>query len=118
MPENTTVTKAKAAPAKSSVTKNVKKAGKNKSKSKEKIVRDSFSMPQSDFKKIAELKQACLKAGVHVKKSELLRAGLQALGKLSAAQLKRAITQLGQTKTVRPKKTGAKLAANRVKATS
>jgi len=71
---------------------------------KVKVVRDSFTMPQNDYVKIGELKQACLKAGLQVKKSELLRAGLQVLSKLSAAQLKQTMTQMEQIKTGRPKK--------------
>ncbi|MDH4286613.1 MAG: hypothetical protein OEV26_04240, partial [Gallionella sp.] len=50
-----------------------------KIKHKAKIVRDSFTMPQSEYQKIADIKETCLKAGIHVKKSEVLRAGLQAL---------------------------------------
>jgi len=68
------------------------------------VVRDSFTMPQSDYAKIGELKMACLKAGVQVKKSELLRAGLHVLGKLSTAQLKKTISQIEQIKTGRPKR--------------
>jgi hypothetical protein len=60
-------------------------------------------MPRSDYAKIGELKQLCLKSGMHVKKSELLRAGLHALGKLSAAQLKLAVAGLEKIKTGRPK---------------
>lgn len=85
-----------------------KKAKKTNGKAepKVKVVRDSFTMPQNDYAKIAELKQVCLKAGVHVKKSELLRVGLHALGKLSATQLKQAIAQMEQIKMGRPKKAG------------
>ena len=83
----------------------VKKIKKEKkSGSKEKVVRDSFTMPKSDYAKIAELKQVCLKMGRPVKKSELLRAGLHALGKLSALNLKKAIVQMELIKTGRPKK--------------
>ncbi len=78
-------------------TKKDKKAG-----GKIKVVRDSFSMPQNDYARIGELKQLCLKAGVHVKKSELLRVGLQALAKLSAAQLLQAVASLEKIKTGRP----------------
>lgn len=82
-----------------------KKAKKEKKEqSKSKVVRDSFTMPQNEYDKIAEFKQICQKAGLHVKKSELLRAGLQALGKLSLPQLERAIVQLAPIKTGRPKK--------------
>jgi hypothetical protein len=75
-----------------------------KADGKVKVVRDSFTMPQADYELIAVLKQKALKAGLHVKKSELLRASLQAFSKLTAAQLKRAITGLEKIKTGRPKK--------------
>jgi hypothetical protein len=61
-------------------------------------------MPQNDYSKLEELKLVCLKAGIQVKKSELLRAGLHVLGKLSAAQLKKSVIQIEQIKTGRPKK--------------
>lgn len=107
MSESAAAGKRKAVPSKSTTVKGVKKIEKIKAKPKAKIVRDSFTMPQYDYEKIAELKQACLKAGAHVKKSELLRAGLHALCKLSAAQLKRAVSQLEHIKTGRPIKTAA-----------
>jgi hypothetical protein len=72
---------------------------------KVKVIRDSFTMPQDDYVKISELKQKCQKAGLQVKKSELLRAGLQVLSKLNAMQLKQAIAKIEQIKTGRPKKT-------------
>jgi len=75
-----------------------------KKEHKEKVVRDSFTMPQSEYQKIAEIKEACLKAGLPVKKSEVLRAGLKALGEMNAAQLKRALAGLEKIKTGRPKK--------------
>ena len=77
---------------------------KPKKEKKAKVVRDSFTMPESDYAKIGELKQVCLKSGMQVKKSELLRAGLHALAKLSAAQLKQAVSALEKIKTGRPKK--------------
>ncbi len=95
----------KPAAVKSAAAKPGKKSKKTKkTATKVKVVRDSFTMPQDDYAKIAELKQACLKAGVHVKKSELLRAGLLTLTKLSVAQLKQTIAQVEQVKTGRPKK--------------
>jgi hypothetical protein len=99
----------KAAPAKAAVikdkpAKSKKSRKEKKAQEKLKVVRDSFTMPQNDYDKLAELKQACQQAGVHVKKSELLRAGLQALSKMSIAQLERAIVQLAPIKTGRPKK--------------
>lgn len=101
----------KPVPAKIAISKPEKKNKKARKTDSElevkvKVVRDSFTMPQNDYAKIGELKQACLKAGIHAKKSELLRAGLHALCKLSAAQLKQAIAQMEQIKTGRPKKDG------------
>ena len=69
-----------------------------------KVVRDSFTMPQIDYDLIAEIKQKALKAGIHIKKSELLRAGLQTLSKLNSAQLKQTVAKLEKIKTGRPKK--------------
>lgn len=69
---------------------------------KEKVIRDSFSFPENDYLKISELKQTCLAAGIHVKKSELLRAGLQLLTQLNIADLKQAVEQVEKIKTGRP----------------
>lgn len=76
---------------------------KPKKKPKVKVVRD-FSIPQVEYQKIAEIKEACLKAGLHVKKNEVLRAGLKALGEMNEAQLKRVIAGLGKIKAGHPKK--------------
>ena len=59
-------------------------------------------MPQSEYAKIAEIKAVCLKAKMHVKKSEVLRAGLKLLAELNAAQLKKALAGLEKIKTGRP----------------
>lgn len=73
-----------------------------KSGDKVKVVRDSFTMPQNDYALIATLKEKA--NGAHVKKSELLRAGLRLLSKLTAAQLNKAVADLEKIKTGRPKK--------------
>ena len=86
------VAAASAKPAKVTQEKQAKKI--KQPGSKIKVVRDNFSMPQSDYAKIGELKQLCLKDGVQVKKNQLLRAGLHALVKMSAAQLKTALSSL------------------------
>jgi hypothetical protein len=69
-----------------------------------KMVRDSFTMPESDYVKLAELKQKCLEAGVHVKKSELMRAGLLRLSRLNTTALLNAVAQVEIIKTGRPTK--------------
>ncbi len=84
----------------------VKAAGGTKAKraKKDKVVRDSFTMPKSDYEKIAALKQKCLAAGVSVKKSELLRAGLLMLESAAQKRLLAAVSAVEQVKTGRPTK--------------
>jgi hypothetical protein len=79
-------------------------AKKPKKEHKKKVVRDSFTMPQSEYSKIAEIKAICLKAKMHVKKSEVLRAGLKLLAGLNDAQLKQTLGSLEKIKTGRPQK--------------
>ena len=79
-------------------------AKKLKKNHRKKVVRDSFTMPQDEYAKIAEIKTICLKAKMHVKKSEVLRAGLIKLAELNAAQLKQALASLEKIKTGRPHK--------------
>ena len=69
---------------------------------KAKVIRDSFSFPEQDYLKISELKKTCLAAGIHVKKGEILRAGLHLLAKLNLAELKQAVEQVEKVKTGRP----------------
>lgn len=75
-----------------------------KHKAKEKLVRDSFTMPRSDFELIALLKERALTFKRPTKKSELLRAGLQALAELNQKQLQTALDRLPLLKSGRPKK--------------
>ena len=91
--------KTKAAPAESAAPEDKVKRPK-----KEKVVRDSFTMPKSDYEKIGLLKQKCLANGVHVKKGELLRAGLLILEKANIEQLTAAVAAVETVKTGRPGK--------------
>lgn len=95
---------AKAAKKPVAAAKKVPAEKKVKKEAKVKVVRDSFTMPQPEYQKIADIKEACLKTGLHVKKSEVLRAGLQALAALSVPELKAAIARLDKIATGRPKK--------------
>lgn len=70
----------------------------------EKVVRDTFTMPRADYEKIAALKQRCLDAGVAVKKSELVRAGLLLLASEPAERLLAAVKAVEPVKTGRPPK--------------
>ncbi|WP_156373482.1 hypothetical protein [Pseudorhodoferax sp. Leaf267] len=73
-----------------------------KAKSKTKLVRDSFTMPREDFDRIATLKERTLDFKRPTKKSELLRAGLVVLEKLSDAQLRSVLDALAPLKLGRP----------------
>ncbi|MEI2679963.1 MAG: hypothetical protein V9G29_20125 [Burkholderiaceae bacterium] len=73
-------------------------------KVKLKLVRDSFTMPQTDFELIDVLKQRALGFRHPAKKSELLRAGLQVLADLPPAQLEAALSRIPSLKPGRPKK--------------
>ncbi|WP_322034632.1 hypothetical protein [Burkholderia sp. BCC1970] len=77
---------------------------KEKRTKKAKVVRDSFTMPKQDYDKIQALKQKCLEAGVAVKKSELLRAGLIMLEAAATARLLAAVKAVETVKTGRPAK--------------
>ncbi|WP_379744480.1 hypothetical protein [Massilia sp. GCM10023247] len=66
------------------------------------LVRDSFTMPEEEYAVLAAVKQACLKAGVEVKKSELLRIGVALVGRLDMATLRQVLDSLPQLKTGRP----------------
>jgi hypothetical protein len=69
---------------------------------KTKVIRDSFSFPEHDYQKISELKKTCLAAGIHVKKSEVLRAGLYLLTQLSLDELKHTMDKVEKVQTGRP----------------
>ncbi|KAF3999479.1 hypothetical protein [Glaciimonas immobilis] len=71
---------------------------------KAKLVRDSFTMPEDEYQVLSDVKKACLKAGLAVKKSELLRIGVSLIKGLDNAKLKAAIASLPLVKAGRPKK--------------
>jgi hypothetical protein len=81
-----------------------KEVAKKEVAKKEKVVRDSFTMPKSDYAKIAVLKQKCLEVGISVKKSEVLRAGLLLLEGATSQRLLAAISAVETVKTGRPAK--------------
>jgi hypothetical protein len=69
---------------------------------KDKLVRDSFTMPESEYTLIAAVKKRCLAKGVAVKKSEVLRAAVIGFAALSDAELTAALQTLVIIKTGRP----------------
>ncbi|HUW27475.1 MAG TPA: hypothetical protein VMV97_02590 [Sulfuriferula sp.] len=102
MVANTTA-KAVATAAKPSPVKAVNPPKADKPK-KVKMVRDSFTMPETDYSQLVELKKKCLQSGVHVKKSELLRVGLLSLSRMSDIALLEAVAEVEKLKTGRPAK--------------
>jgi hypothetical protein len=79
-------------------------AAKKPAVGRSKLVRDSFTMPQTDFALVAQLKARALDFKRPTKKSELLRAGLQVLNQLDNKSLQAALEALAPLKTGRPKK--------------
>jgi hypothetical protein len=75
----------------------------NKAK-KNKLVRDSFTIPKNEYVVIDSLKKRAIASGQSVKKSELLRAGIKALAAMSEIQFKTALSNVPPIKTGRPKK--------------
>jgi hypothetical protein len=77
------------------------KAAKEK---KIKVVRDSFTLPKTELLQITEMKKRAMALGVEVKKSELIRAGLQALAGMADTAFKKAMANVPTIKTGRPAK--------------
>lgn len=71
---------------------------------KQKLVRDSFTMPVEDFHLLQTLKQRALGFEMAVKKSELLRAGLRALNAMEPAALQALLGTVPKLKAGRPAK--------------
>ncbi|WP_423708569.1 hypothetical protein [Undibacterium sp. WLX3042] len=71
---------------------------------KPKLVRDSFTMPEVEYAVLGQVKKACLKAGIEVKKSQLLRIGLVLLNNTDIPSLRKLINDLSPLKAGRPKK--------------
>lgn len=71
---------------------------------KVKIVRDSFTMPEADFALIEQIKQRALGWKQPAKKSEVLRAALQALQALPDAKVRKLLAELTPIKKGRPQK--------------
>ncbi len=70
---------------------------------KPKLVRDSFTMPKDEYQAIDALKARALGLEKQVRKSELLRAGLQALCAMNDRAFLKAIGAVPTLKTGRPK---------------
>lgn len=70
----------------------------------QKLVRDSFTIPEAEYQLLALLKERLLLLARPTKKSELLRAGVAALALMPDAELLKAVIRVPSLKTGRPKK--------------
>jgi hypothetical protein len=68
----------------------------------DKVIRDGFSMPASDYKLIAGIQDRALTSGLGVTKSKVLRAGLRVLDAMPVEQLKEVLSAIEDVKTGRP----------------
>jgi len=69
-----------------------------------KQVRDSFTMPETEYEVLSQVKKACLRAGFEIKKSDLLRIGVSLIKNLETGKLKTLLAGLTPLKVGRPKK--------------
>lgn len=91
----------KKAPAKSTKSTKANKATKTV---KTKLVRDSFAIPEKEYAALVAVKKTCLKAGLEIKKTELIRIGIALVNNLTTAKIKTAQAKLTQISAGRPKK--------------
>jgi hypothetical protein len=95
---------AKAPQAKATDKKKAAAPAKAPKEKKVKVVRDSFTLPKTELLQITEMKKRAMTLGVEVKKSELIRAGLQVLAGMADSAFKRAMSNVPTIKTGRPAK--------------
>lgn len=69
-----------------------------------KMVRDSFTFPEAEHKRLVEMKKRLIALGAESKKGELVRAGLELLSALDNNSLLKAVAGVEKLKTGRPKK--------------
>ena len=74
------------------------------SKTKAKLVRDSFTIPKVEYDVLAELKMRAILLAHPAKKSELLRVGIAVLNAMSDKAFLAALGTVPSLKTGRPKK--------------
>jgi hypothetical protein len=70
---------------------------------KQKLVRDSFTIPKNEYQVLDALKQRALGLEQPVRKSEMLRAGIAALGAMNDRAFLKALAAVPTLKTGRPK---------------
>jgi len=91
-------------------------AAQTATKAKHKLVRDSFTIPKSEYTVLEGLKLRAANLARPVKKSELLRAGIAALHAMADKAFLAALNEVPSLKTGRPKgANGASTAATAAK---
>lgn len=68
----------------------------------DKVIRDSFTMPTTDYESIGRIKLRAMKGGFGTNKSEILRAGLAVLDQMTDKELLRVFEKLPKVKPGRP----------------
>lgn len=58
------------------------------------LLHASFTMPKEEYKPLAEVKRACLKAGIELKKTELLQANVALMRQMDLEKLKERLCAL------------------------
>jgi len=82
--------------------KSILKSPAEKKPKSEKVVRDSFTMPPHDYDRIAQIIRSALQDGISLNKSEVIRAGLMALQKMSSKERHALFKELERVKPGRP----------------
>jgi hypothetical protein len=99
-----TVKKAAKKSAKKTSKKTLVKSTKATKTVKTKLIRDSFAIPEKEYAALVAVKKTCLKAGLEIKKTELIRIGIALVNDLTTAKIKTAQAKLTQISAGRPKK--------------
>lgn len=68
-----------------------------------KTIHNTFTMPEADHHLIQKLKIRCMKLGIDINRSELVRCGIKALEKMKDAELKNITNDLQKIRAGRPK---------------
>ena len=97
-----TPVKAKLSPQAKTAVKTAVKPVKVEKAKKPKMIRDSFTIPKTEYLVIEALKERAGKLSRSAKKSELLRAGVKALAAMSDAVFLAALAAVPTIKTGRP----------------
>lgn len=90
--------KPKAAPAKTKATRKDGRSAATAKAKKPKLVRDSFTIPKTEYAVLEELKARAARLGQPAKKSEVLRAGVQALAAMADAAFLASVGKLAGAK--------------------